>query len=161
MKEFLKLTQLTEKHRLYSMRFSALNNNIQSQLALDIDDRQDGSDYMGWINSEIDNLLFANPTIPTKIQRNAEKKFPDMYKEFSTPLNFTPGSDKVNCKEVQETNTVSTETVAKETVIDYGESSKVSGPDGATLSGMTVDRTKRNIQRERGIYELNRLSDQA
>jgi hypothetical protein len=150
MKEFLKLTQLTEKHRLYSMRFSALNNNIESQMALDIEDRQDGSDYMGWINSEIDNLLFSNPTIPTKIKRNTEKKFNDMFKEISTPLSFNRTKDcneeketVIDIPEIDKSETSSEEMIKRVRVVDFD----------------TFRRDKRNTQKERSMYELNRLSD--
>jgi hypothetical protein len=129
MKEFLNLTQLTEKHRLYSMRFSALNNNIQSQLALDQDDRQDGRDYIGWINTEMDNLLVSNPTIPSKIKRKAENKF-----------RFLDDNKEV----YKDSNTVSTEIVScpiPSTVIDI------------------EPLNKKNKGQVRFLYELNRLSD--
>lgn len=77
-KEFLNLTEISDKHKLYSIRFSALYHNIQRQIALEPIDRQDGKDYIGWINSEFDNLLFSNPDIPDKIKKNALNKFGDI-----------------------------------------------------------------------------------
>lgn len=69
LKDFLNPTQVSEKHKLYSIRFAALYHNIQRQLLLDVCDRQNGSDYIGWVNSEFDNLLFSNPDIPSKIKK--------------------------------------------------------------------------------------------
>jgi hypothetical protein len=77
-KDFLNLTEISNKHKLYSIRFSALYHNIQRQLALEYEDRQDGKDYIGWINSEFDSLLFSNPEIPEKIKLRSLEQFGDI-----------------------------------------------------------------------------------
>jgi len=77
-KDFLNLTQISEKHKLYSIRFSALYNNIQRQLSLYPEERQNGKDYISWVNSEFDNLLFSNPDIPSKIKNKLLDEFGDV-----------------------------------------------------------------------------------
>ena len=69
MKHFLNYTEMSEQHKLYSIRFSALYRDIQRQLYLDKKDRQSGKEYLNFINGELDNLLFSNPTIPYKIKK--------------------------------------------------------------------------------------------
>jgi hypothetical protein len=92
-KDFLNLTQISEKHKLYSIRFSALYHNIQRQMSLDQVDRQDGKDYVGWINSEFDSLLFSNPDIPSSVKSRISEKFgdvfsPDMLSDLSVVENI-------------------------------------------------------------------------
>lgn len=75
LKEFFNYTQLSERHKLYSIRFSALYHNIQRQMSLNEEDRQDGKDYIGWINNEFDSLFFSNPEIPQNIKEKVLKKY--------------------------------------------------------------------------------------
>lgn len=69
MKQFLNYTELVENHKTYSMRFSAIYRDIQRQLCLNKNDRRNGKEYLTFVNNELDNLLFSNPSIPTRIKK--------------------------------------------------------------------------------------------
>lgn len=68
-KQFLNYIKLSEKHRTYSIRFSGLYRDIHTQLCLEKKDRIDGIEYLHFVNTEIDNLLFTNPPIPSRIKK--------------------------------------------------------------------------------------------
>lgn len=88
-KDFFNLTKMSEQHKLYSIRFSALYHNIQRQLSLEKKERQNGKDYIGWINSEFDSLLFSNPDIPDKIKEKASKKYGEILDSNDLFTNLT------------------------------------------------------------------------
>ena len=85
LKETINPIKLSEQHKLFSIRFSALYHNIQRQLVLDYSDRENGKDYYDWINTEFDNLLFSNPEIPEYIKKNNISKFDGILNSNSTP----------------------------------------------------------------------------
>jgi hypothetical protein len=68
-KEFLNYTKMSENHKLYSMKFSALYRNIHSQLCIEKNKRQNGIEFLLFVNTELDNMLFSNPHIPEGIKK--------------------------------------------------------------------------------------------
>jgi hypothetical protein len=77
-KEFINFTKLSQQHKLYSIRFSNLYHHIQRQLLTDVENRQNGRDYLGWINNEFDSLLLTNPVLPSYINKKMRLRFGDV-----------------------------------------------------------------------------------
>jgi hypothetical protein len=109
--------RVSEKHKIYSLKFLWLHNQIYNQLSLKIDDRDDGYYYMKWVDDEFDNYLSENPTIPSKIRIKVYKDNPileqdtrELFEVVSLVSSVSSGANDVpKVNEVKEVNEVNEE----------------------------------------------------
>ena len=74
--EFLKVSELTEKHRSSSLSFGKLSRNIKVELSLPWQERNsNGNEFLKICRSEMDRLLEQSAEIPLHIVKDYETNF--------------------------------------------------------------------------------------
>lgn len=74
--EFLKISELSEKHRSSSLSFGKLSRNIKVELSLPWQERNsNGNEFIKICRSEMDRLLEQSAEIPLPIVKEYESKF--------------------------------------------------------------------------------------
>ena len=75
--QFLKVSELTESHRVSSVDFGKLSRSIRLQLALPVFERSyNGTKFLEMCRADFDRLVAQCPTIPSIIIKNFEHRFP-------------------------------------------------------------------------------------
>lgn len=74
LQNFMNYNQLSEKHGSTSKEYAIIINNIHQQLTLDINEREDGTQFINKINDQCNNLITNSPDIPEKIWNNFIKE---------------------------------------------------------------------------------------
>ena len=93
-KKFVNPSEKNILHSNATKQYSNLYHNIQKQLILELEQRQSGKDYIGWITREFDNLQSNAPDIPSIITKNKNEPKDIPLKEIVTELEIQPSSNQ-------------------------------------------------------------------
>lgn len=75
--QFLKVSELTESHRVSSVDFGKLSRSIRLQLSLPVFERaNNGSEFLEMCRGDFDRLVAQCPSVPGKVIKSFEQKFP-------------------------------------------------------------------------------------
>ena len=75
--QFLKVSELTESHRVSSVDFGKLSRSIRLQLSLPIFERaNNGGEFLELCRSDFDRLVAQSPPVPGIIIKSFEHRFP-------------------------------------------------------------------------------------
>ena len=73
--QFLKLPEYTDRHKTAGSGFGKFLRNINTQLALDIEDREPGVQFVNVCQKDFDTLVEQSPHIPDEIITAFKKEF--------------------------------------------------------------------------------------
>ena len=75
--QFLKVSELTESHRVSSVDFGKLSRSIRLQLSLPVFERaNNGGEFLELCRGDFDRLVAQCPSVPNKVIKSFEQKFP-------------------------------------------------------------------------------------
>lgn len=85
--QFLKITQLSESHRVSSIAWEKFYRNIKMELVKHPSERMDVKNMLNLCKEEFDRLMETSPDIPENIIKNFKKKFSETedYLKISKP----------------------------------------------------------------------------
>jgi hypothetical protein len=144
--------RVSEKHKIYSLKFLWLHNQIYNELSLKINDRDDGYYYMNWVDDEFDNYLSENPTIPSKIRIKVYKDNPILEqdtRDLFEVVSSRASSEDNDVPKVNEENEVN----------EVNEESRNVKFQIQTINPRGVKATS-SVKSVRHQYEMNRLTNQ-
>jgi hypothetical protein len=124
--EYYKITKLSETHRLYSLSYYKIHENIKIQLSLPHGHRQNIQEFLNLIKITINNLKESEPTI----QRNIIKMFNHKYKNYTNKKpNICNGLSKIIISELETINSTDVFNNQEKSKDDNNASELVNNPD--------------------------------
>lgn len=100
--QFLKLPEYTDRHKTAANGYSKFLRNVKTQLALDVQDREPGVQFVSMCQKEFDTLTEQSPYIPDTIIvqfkmefKDATIQMPDIITMSESPKEHTTGQVSV------------------------------------------------------------------
>lgn len=75
--QFLKLPEFTDRHKNAANGYSKFWRNVRTQLSLEVEDRENGVQFVNICQREFDTLIEQSPDIPEKIIEDFKVAFAD------------------------------------------------------------------------------------
>ena len=109
--EIFKYKELSEQHRISSLRYLSFFRDISTELSLHPKDRQNSINYIKSKKNELEKMLEHSPHFPQKIINDFEEKFknvkihkPDVANNLQTIIAFSGGIAAPNENDLEDIN---------------------------------------------------------